>query len=293
MTILECAPARAVSRRPIRRLPAGAVDCHFHVFGPQDRFPYASGRSYTPPDASIGDYEVLAEMLGFSRAVIVQPSVYGLDNSRTLSFLYESRIPARAVLVLDPSVSENELEALHESGVRGVRLNLVFAAGLAMTAAAGLADKIRDLGWHLQFLADVSQIEDLKALVSRLDIPIVFDHLGHVPVERGVHNRGFQDLLGLVRDGRAWVKMTGAYRVTAMQTPPYDDAAPFVEALLKTGPGQLVTGTDWPHPSITVPVPDDTDLMDMFGSWVGDAELRQKIFVENPERLYGFDAWPT
>jgi predicted TIM-barrel fold metal-dependent hydrolase len=197
------------------------------------------------------------------------------------------------VLVLDPSVSENELEALHESGVRGVRLNLVFAAGLAMTAAAGLADKIRDLGWHLQFLADVSQIEDLKGLVSRLDIPIVFDHLGHVPVERGVHNRGFQDLLGLVRDGRAWVKMTGAYRVTAMQTPPYDDAAPFVEALLKTGPGQLVTGTDWPHPSITVPVPDDTDLMDMFGSWVGDAELRQKIFVENPERLYGFDAWPT
>ena len=293
MTIPECAPARPVSRRPIRRLPAGAVDCHFHVFGPQDRFPYAAGRSYTPPDASIADYEVLAEMLGFSRAVIVQPSVYGLDNSRTLSFLYESRIPARAVLVLDPSVSENELQALHESGVRGVRLNLVFAAGLAMTAAAGLADKIRDLGWHLQFLADVSQIEDLKGLVSRLDIPVVFDHLGHVPVERGVGNRGFQDLLGLVRDGSAWVKMTGAYRVTAMQTPPYDDAAPFVEALLKTGPGQLVTGTDWPHPSITVPVPDDTDLMDMFGSWVSDADLRQKIFVENPERLYGFDAWPT
>jgi len=292
MIIPECAPARPVSRRPLRRLPAGAVDCHFHVFGPQDRFPYAPGRSYTPPNASIADYEVLTETLGFSRAVIVQPSVYGLDNSRTLSFLRESRIPARAVLVLDPRVSDSELEALHECGVRGVRVNLVFAAGLAMSAAVGLADKIRDLGWHLQFLADVSQIEDLRGLVSRLDIPVVFDHLGHVPAQRGVGDRGFQDLLSLVRESRAWVKTTGTYRVTGMATPPYDDVAPFVEALLEAGPGQLVTGTDWPHPSIALSMPDDTDLMDMFGSWITDAGLRHRIFVENPERLYGFEAWP-
>jgi predicted TIM-barrel fold metal-dependent hydrolase len=291
MTIPECAPARPVSRSPIRELPPGAVDCHFHVFGPESRFPYAPGRSYTPPDASIADYETLADTLGFSRAVIVQPSVYGLDNSRTLSFLRESRIASRAVLVLDPDTSERELEALHESGVRGVRINLVFAAGLAMETAVRLADKIRALGWHLQFLADVSQIDDLRGLVSRLDMPVVFDHLGHVPTRKGVADRGFQDLLALVRDGRAWVKLTGAYRVTGMKAPPYDDAMPFVEALLEAGPGQLVTGTDWPHPAIPVAMPDDADLMDMFGNWVGDEALRQKIFVDNPERLYGFPAW--
>ncbi|TCR71034.1 amidohydrolase family protein [Rhizobium sp. BK376] len=291
MTIPECAPALPIKGRPLRELPPGAVDCHFHVFGSEDRFPYASGRSYTPPDASIDDYQTLADTLGFSRAVIVQPSVYGLDNRRTLSFLRESRIPSRAVLVLDPGTSDGELEALHESGVRGVRVNLVFAAGLALEAASTLAGKIRGLGWHLQFLADVSQIEDLRGLVRRLDIAVVFDHLGHVPAQKGVADKGFQALISLVRDGNAWVKLTGAYRVTAMKTTPYGDVRPFVEALIDANPKQLVSGTDWPHPSIPVPMPDDADLLDMSASWIHGAELQQQIFVDNPERLYGFDRW--
>ena len=291
MPIPECAPARQISRNPVCKLPSGAVDCHFHVFGPETRFPYAPGRSYTPPDASIADYETLAAKLGYSRAVIVQPSVYGLDNSRTLSFLSESRIPTRAVLVLDPNISERELEALHERGARGVRVNLVFSAGLALEAATILADKIRGLGWHLQFLADVSEVASLKALVRDLNIPVVFDHLGHTPVKKGVKDRGFQDLLHLVADGKAWVKLTGAYRVTNMQKPPYDDAAPFVEALLEANPAQLLSGTDWPHPSIPIAMPDDADLMDMFGNWVSDEVLRHRIFVDNPERLYGFPPW--
>ncbi|HEY0121125.1 MAG TPA: amidohydrolase family protein [Rhizobium sp.] len=280
-----------IRRQPVRQLPAGAIDCHFHVLGPEADFPYAPGRSYTPPDASIGQYETLAATLGFARAVIIQPSVYGLDNRRTLSFLRESRIPARAVLVLDPDISDKELEALHESGVRGVRVNLVFAAGLALEAANTLADKIRGLGWHLQFLADVSRIENLKELVRGLNIPVVFDHLGHVPAAKGVDDSGFQAMLSLVRDGKAWVKLTGAYRVTGMRRPPYDDVAPFVDALLKADAGQLVSGTDWPHPSIPVPMPDDTDLIDMCTGWVGDEALLQRIFVDNPERLYGFPAW--
>lgn len=291
MTIPKCASALPIRRRPVRELPPGAVDCHFHVFGPEGCFPYAPGRSYTPPDASIADYEALADTLGFSRAVIVQPSVYGLDNSRTLSFLRESRIPARAVLVLDPNVSEAELARLHELGVRGVRINLVFAAGLAMATAAGLADKIRNLGWHIQFLADVSQIEDLSGLVRRLRIPVVFDHLGHVPAEKGVANKGFQHLLSLVRDGTAWVKLTGAYRVTGMAAAPYEDVRPFADALVEANPGQLISGTDWPHPSIPIPMPDDADLLDMFASWVDDPDLYQQCFVKNPERLYGFDVW--
>ncbi len=290
MNVPECAPALPVSRAPVRRLPAGAVDCHFHVFGPESRFPYAPGRSYTPPDASVADYETLAGTLGFSRAVIVQPSVYGLDNCRTLSFLRESRIPARAVLVLDPDISERELEILHESGVRGVRVNLVFAAGLALEAASILADKIRGLGWHLQFLADVSRIENLNEIVTSLDIPVVFDHLGHVPAGKGVGDGGFRALLSLVRDGLAWVKLTGAYRVTGMRTPPYEDVAPFVEALLEASPSQLVSGTDWPHPFIPVPMPDDAELIDMFGDWVSDESICRRIFIDNPERLYGFPA---
>lgn len=289
MTIPECAPSLPICRAPRVRLPLGAVDCHFHVFGPEAEFPYAPGRSYTPPDASIAEYETLARILGFSRAVIVQPSVYGFDNSRTLSFLQKNHLTTRAVLVLDPNISEKELERLHQLGVRGVRVNLVFAAGLALEAASILARKIAGLGWHLQLLADVSQLEELKGLVRRLDIPVVFDHLGHVPAQKGIADKGFQALLSLVRDGSAWVKLTGAYRVTGIKATPYDDVRPFIEALIDANPLQLVSGTDWPHPSIPVPMPDDTDLMDMFSGWLDDAELNQQLFVKNPERLYGFE----
>ncbi|MDQ0391606.1 amidohydrolase family protein [Labrys monachus] len=288
MTIPVCAPARPAGRKPRLDLPAGAVDCHFHVFGPESAYPYAPGRSYTPPDAPLLAYEELAGTLGFSRGVIVQPSVYGLDNRRTLEAVRRSRLPMRAVVVLDPEISDAELEALHRQGARGVRFNLLFKAGLTIEAAGRLAERIRPLGWHLQFLADVSAIEDLAGLVAGLGVPAVFDHLGHVPAAKGIADPGFQALLGLVREGRAWVKLSGSYRVTGRRHTPYDDAAPFVSALVEAGPHQLLWGTDWPHPSIGVPMPDDADLVDMFGEWVTDEALRQGIFVDNPERLYGF-----
>lgn len=286
-----CEPARAISRAPRSPLPPGTVDCHFHVFGPASEWPYAPARSYTPPDAPLADYEHLAQTLGIARSVIVQPSPYGMDNRRSLQAVAASRIPMRAVLVVEPGVTDAELAEFHRLGTRGVRLNLLFGAGLAMDTASTLAQRISELGWHLQFLADVSTIDDLPALVQRLRVPAVFDHLGHVPANKGIRNAGFQNLLALVREGRAWVKLSGTYRSTSRQTTPFEDTRPFVEALIGANPHQLVWGTDWPHPSIPVPMPDDTDLVDQFGEWVNDASLRQAIFVDNPERLYDFEPY--
>jgi predicted TIM-barrel fold metal-dependent hydrolase len=289
VTIPVCAPALPLTRAPKRTLPPGAVDCHFHVFGPEHDWPYAPGRSYTPPDASLAEYEALAQSFGIARSVIIQPSPYGMDNRRSLEAVAQSRLPMRAVLVVEPDVSDRELAEFHRLGARGVRLNLLFGAGLALDSAHTLAQRIRELGWHLQFLADVSAIDDLPGFVERLRVPAVFDHLGHVPTQKGVGNAGFQNLLALVREGLAWVKLSGTYRSTALAATPHVDTRPFIDALIKANPRQLVWGTDWPHPSIAVPMPDDTDLIDQFNDWVDDAALRQAIFVENPERLYGFE----
>jgi 2-pyrone-4,6-dicarboxylate lactonase len=288
MTIPICEAAQPVTRRPRWSLPAGTIDSHFHIFGPDVRYPYATGRSYTPPEASLAAYEQLCATIGISRSVIIQPSPYGLDNSRTLDAMAESRIPMRAVLVLDPAVSEADLDRCHALGVRGVRLNLIFKAGAALSAAERLADKIRDLDWHMQFLADVSTFDNLPGLVDRLQLPVVFDHLGHVPALKATDDPGFQALLALVREGRAWVKLSGGYRVTSRAETPYEDLRPIVDALLAANPNQLVWGTDWPHPSIPVSMPDDTDLVDMFGDWVSDPSLRRTILVDTPERLYDF-----
>lgn len=286
------AAADAVVRPPARRLPAGAVDTHFHIFGPQDAYPYAARRLYTPPDASVGAYRHLAETLGIAGAVIVQPSVYGSDNRRTLDAMAALGMPMRAVVVVEEDVSDRELERLHGLGVRGVRINTVFSAEAGFASARRLADRIRPLGWHIQFLTDISAVADLPGLVAPLSLPVVFDHLGHFDAALGTGWQGFADLVGLMADGLAWVKLSGAYRSTRRQRLPYDDMRPIAEAMVARAPGQLLWGSDWPHPSIPVPMPNDGPLLDMTLGWMGDDAAIEAICVQTPRAFYGFDT-PT
>ncbi len=290
MTIPLCEPADPAPRAPKSPLPANAVDTHFHVFGPERDYPFAPGRSYSAPPAGLDDYERLAHRIGFTRAVVVQPSVYGTDNSRTLAALREARMPTRGVVVVDETLPDREWLDLHELGVRGVRINLVFKAGKGFATAAALADRVRDLGWHFQFLVDVSEVAGLAARVEALRAPAVFDHFGHVSTRKGIADAGFQSLLGLVREGIAWVKLSGAYRITGERHAPYADVRPFADALIGANADRVLWATDWPHPSIPVPMPNDGDLADMALAWTGDPEIRRKLFVANAERLYGFDA---
>lgn len=290
MSIPFCDPADFAPKSPRTRLPVGTIDTHFHVFGPEPQYPYAPGRTYTPPDAGLAAYEHLAGTIGIARAVIVQPSVYGTDNRRTLDAMRESALEMRAVAVIDKAASDLELAALDAKGVRGVRINLVFNPQESFGMAARIADMVRDLGWHLQFLADVSQLPDLARAIEALRVPVVFDHLGHVPTGRGIQDPGFQNLLALLRGSLAWVKLSGAYRSTVTPRPPYRDVMPFAAALIATNPDRVLWGSDWPHPSIPVAMPNDGDLVDMMMDWVPDEALRRKLFVANAEELYGFKA---
>lgn len=285
---IHCAPADTVVRLPSRRLPAGAVDTHFHVFGPEEDYPYASDRTYTPPDATFDSYLHLASVLGISAAVIVQPSVYGTDNSRTLATLRSELQPMRGVVVLDPAVSDKELGMLHEIGVRGIRINMVFSPEAGFKQARRLADKIRGLGWHIQFLVDISKAENIRRLVDDLNVPVVLDHFGHFDPSLGVEWRGFRDLIGLMTDGKAWVKFSGPYRATERRALPYDDLKPVAEAMLSSAPDQIFWGSDWPHPSIKVPMPNDGALLDMLMDWIGEDELLARLCVKNPRRFYSF-----
>lgn len=274
--------------RPV--LPPGTVDTHFHLFGPETTYPYAAGRSYTPDDAGLDSYLSLARKLGISRTVIVQPSVYGTDNRRLLSSMAASPIDMRGVVVVDAGVTDAELAAMHALGVRAIRINLVFKAGEAIATAIKLAPRLRDLGWHIQFLVDVSTWPDIRRTVTALGVPAVFDHIGHVPAERTTNDRGFQNLLGLMQDGLAWAKLSGTYRMTQSPgKPPYPDVRPFFDAAIAANPHRVVWATDWPHTALRTPMPDDGDLADMALDWIGpDQTLRNAIFIQNPGQLYGF-----
>ncbi|MEC9367731.1 MAG: amidohydrolase family protein [Pseudomonadota bacterium] len=286
--MLDCPPWKAEAHGPGFSVPAGACDAHFHIFWEGERFPYVQGRSYTPPDAPLKAFQRLQRILGTERAVIVHPSVYGTDNRASLEAMELAGPSWRGIVVVPPDIPAPELKAMHDLGVRGVRINLLFAGGTSDEGLEKLARKIEPLGWHVQLLIDVSAFPDVRKRLGALPVPVVFDHMGMMPAAKGMEHPGFQDMLALLGEGKAWVKLSGAYRITAQKNAPYEDVTPIARKIAATNPDQCVWGSDWPHPHCPVPMPDDGDLLDMLAIHVPDEAERNRILVENPARLYGF-----
>jgi 2-pyrone-4,6-dicarboxylate lactonase len=287
-----CQAPDAALRKPTLVLPAGATDCHAHICGPAHLFPYSAQRIYTPPDALMPDYRALLNTLGVQRAVIVQPSVYGDDNRALIAALATDPQNLRGVAVVKPSVTDNELQALHSAGVRGLRCNIVDLASakgaLPINELRQLAMRIAPLKWHLELLMHVNEFPNLASDLGDLPVDLVFGHLGYVPTRHTTQDSGFQNLLALLREGKAWVKLTGPYRISLHGAPPYADVQPFADALLRANPARLLWGSDWPHVMVKGVMPNDADLCDLLGDWVPDANLRTKVLVNNPAQLYDF-----
>jgi predicted TIM-barrel fold metal-dependent hydrolase len=244
----------------------------------------------------VSDYKRLLETLGVDRAVLVQPSFYADDNAVLVDALRAGEGAFRGVAVVGDDITDGELEKLHSAGVRGLRVNVVDtreAKGeLPLPRLTRLAERVRPLGWHMEFLAHVNEFPDLDRLFRAFPVDIVFGHLGYVPTVEGIAAEGFQALLRLMKDGRAWAKLTGPYRISGASFP-FPDTNPFADALVATAPAQIVWGTDWPHvkASWSIPMPNDGDLADLLTTWV-PSELRRQVLVENPIRLYGFEPVP-
>jgi predicted TIM-barrel fold metal-dependent hydrolase len=229
----------------------------------------------------------LQQRLGLSRVVIVQPRNYGVDNAPTLDAIAQFGIDnARGVGVLRPDVTEAELDRLHAGGIRGLR----FTVGDPATAVVSvdmiepMARRIERLGWHLQFNMPRDMILASAAVLGRLPVQVVFDHLGHVP---STGDESWGVVMGLVQKGKAWVKISGAYMNSDIGAPDYPEATRIAQAYVKAAPERLVWGSDWPHPSPKIK-PDDAGLFDLLTVWAPDEATRHRILVRNPEALYGF-----
>jgi 2-pyrone-4,6-dicarboxylate lactonase len=274
-------------RPPGFTLPAGATDCHAHVIGPFSLFELQEERSYTPPEAPLAAYRTLLDTLGLERGVVVQPSVFGTNNACTLDALAKHRNRLRGIAVVDPTVTDGMLERMAGNGIRGIRFNLLFRGGVSTDHLTRLARRIERFGWHIQLLIDGRSLPALAPDLMRLPVDIVIDHMGHIPTSAGIQDPGFKQLLKLVREGRTWVKLSGANR-TSVMGPPYHDTIPFAQALVDADPTRLVWGSDWPHVAIDGPMSNDGEFLDLLKLWVPDERQRHLVLVENPARLYGF-----
>jgi predicted TIM-barrel fold metal-dependent hydrolase len=295
-------PASAVNFE----VPAGACDCHTHIHGDMREFPMFPGRVYTPEPALPEEMAQLHKALRMQRVVIVTPSVYGTDNSATLWGMKARGNNARGVAVIDDKTPESELDAMARAGIRGIRINLATGGAAPDPAAArkrfqAAAERVKARGWHVQMYVTLPVISSIKDLVLASPVPVVFDHFGRAQAALGVGQPGFSDLVELLRSGKAYVKVSGAYRVSH-QGPDFADAAPLARALIAANPARIVWGTDWPHPNSEpmagygamdvrpfFPI-DDGRLLNQLPVWAPDAGVRKQILVDNPVRLYGFSA---
>ncbi len=284
-------------------VPADACDCHTHIHGDPAKFPFFSGRVYTPEQALPEEQAALHRALHIKRVVIVTPSVYGTDNSATLYGMAARGNDARGVAVIDDKTSESDLDKMGAAGMRGIRLNL--ATGGTNDPSVGrqrfqaAAARMQKRNWHVQMYTNLAVITGIKDLVMSSPVPVVFDHFGGAQAEKGLDQPGWSDLIDLVKAGKAYVKISGAYRAST-KGPDYPDVVPFAKALIAANPDRIVWGTDWPHPDSSSGRPvseisplfqiDDGRLFNQLPVWAPDAATRKRILVDNPVRLYGFSA---
>jgi predicted TIM-barrel fold metal-dependent hydrolase len=284
-------------------VPPGACDCHTHIFGDPRQFPWFPGRTYTPEPASVAEMRALHRALHMDRVVIVNPSVYGTNNSCTVDAMKQLGPRARGIAVIDDKTSAEQLEEMDRAGVRGIRLNFeTFGQtnpDATRKAFQSAVERVASRKWHIQMYTRLPVIESLHKEIMAAPVPVVFDHFGGAKASLGTGQAGFDTMLDLVRSGKAYVKISGAYRASD-KPPDYPDAAPLAKALIAANVERIVWGSDWPHPagaalpghsaSDVAPLLqiDDGRLLNQLAVWAPDAAVRKTILVDNPARLYKF-----
>lgn len=277
--------------KPRYQPPPGAVDAHCHVFGPEDRFPYAPERKYTPCDAPKEKLFALRDFLGFDRNVIVQATAHGKDNAALVDAMLNSNGRARGVATVGEEITKDELKRLHAAGVRGVRFNFVrrLVDFTPRDVLERIAKRVAPLGWHIVIYFEMADLADLESFFTSLPTEVVVDHMGRPEVQKGLDHPDFLRYLRLLDQHRNfWSKVSCPERLTVAGAP-YDDVVPFAKKIVESFPDRVLWGTDWPHPNMPKEAPDDGVLVDVIPKIAVTPALQQKLLVDNPMPLYWSD----
>jgi predicted TIM-barrel fold metal-dependent hydrolase len=290
----EPAPNSSGSAPAKLKAPAGACDCHHHIYDPA-RFPPSRPEVQQVPNARVEDYRLLQARIGTSRNIVVTPAPYPApvgDNQATLDAVAKLGPNARGVAIIYPAITDAELKTLDAGGIRGIRFSLTSgrpgaASPATPEAIEALSKRVNALGWHVQFNTTAEQIVASADLLNRLASPIVLDHMAHLPQPAGIDHPAFKIVRGLIDKGRTWVKLSVTYDSSRDGPPGYADVGRVAQAYVKAAPERLVWGSNWPHPS-EPNKPDDAMLFDLIAQWAPDEATRNRILVQNPQTLYGF-----
>ncbi len=272
-----------------------AVDCHFHVIGPHGEYPMALNRSYTPEPAALSQWKAVMQPLGVKRGVVIQPSVYGIDNHLLVDVVREAQGQLVGVAAVPPDISETDLDDLAEAGIRGVRL--AYFAGRGVTPASGfvniealpqLAPRLRARGMHVDLLTDSRSLTDIASVLRSSRLDVVLDHMGRAPAELGATHPGADTLCAWLSEGWFWVKLSGL-AVLSSAAPGFDDVKPLHDRLVAANAERLLWGSDWPHTRNRSDKPSTEELLASFLGWTVNPDTQEQILHRNPTHLYRFE----
>jgi D-galactarolactone isomerase len=269
-------------------LPAGACDCHIHVYGSRTTYPLAPTSPFDPPLALPADYRKVMRELGTERVVLVQAAGYGTDNRCMVDALGVLGPIARGVATVTTQTSDAELERLSGAGVRGARVLLFPGAVMAAGEIPALAARIKPFGWHVQLQMDGRGLPEHEAMLTALPVPLVIDHNGKFIEPVAIDHPAFRTLLRLLSGGRCWVKASAPYETSKSGPPDYADVGAIARALIEAAPTRVVWASNWPHAAVTGVKPDTHGLLRLLEQWAADPLTRKRILVDNPAELYGF-----
>jgi D-galactarolactone isomerase len=269
--------------------PAGTTDCHMHAYFDASAHATDAKAAFPPVrHGSIDNYLLVQKRLGLSRAVVVQPSVYGFDNTPTLDAIAALGENGRGIAVVPPNVTDTELDRLTQLGIRGVRFFMLPGGALPWDCLPELAARVADFGWHVQLQTDGRHLANYAATLHALPCRLVIDHNGKFLAPVDIAHEGFRALLDLVDRGNTWVKTSGVYETSLEGAPDYADVAVLARKLIADAPERCLFATNWPHPSKPDTPPDDGRLIDLFMQWCGTAQTAARIMVDNAAHVYGF-----
>ena len=273
-------------------------DTHVHVIGDAHAYPMVAERHYTPGPASVDQLKTHLASQGLSRAVIIQPSVYGTNNQCLLDALEAMQGQARGVAVLDASVNTSTLQALEARGVRGIRLNLESSGAHNVTALKNAmqlwAPRLADVGWHIQVYAPWAVTLGCVEVMTQLPVPVVLDHFALWP-DASCNSAESLTLLHQLEHGNLYIKLSGSYRTPLQHAQAHLTVS---QRLLATRPDRMLWASDWPHtnrePGLHAhEVSRYRDiapeaLAEERTQWLPTAALKQQVLVNNPQQLYRF-----
>jgi 2-pyrone-4,6-dicarboxylate lactonase len=287
------------------RAPSDACDTHLHVFGDAKKYSVGNPNAlYQPPqDCTFADMTALHDVLGFSRAVLVQPTIYGTDHSLLHDVLAAApKGRYRGVAIVDDSVSDDELDRLHAVGVRGARFNFGGGFKLAPSQATlrRTLGRVAERGWFVKVFGFGDDFLAVEDELRGIEIPAIVDHMAAPDYRRGTAQPVMRLVLDLLRKDNWWVSLSNG-DVRSHVGYPWDDAVEFGRMLYEAAPDRCLWGTDWPHVHRFIRphkegaghpaygIEHERRLLALLDRYVPDRAALKRVLVDNPRLFFGFD----